>query len=675
MKRILSTLLTGAMLLLSAGAQAAMHDAGSLEWRLWGFRPNVWRMNFDFSTLGSTWAEVDGIPMEVPGSVQKALLSSGILRDWNYGTRSREAEWVENREWLLGARIPDGWIARTDPAERVILSCRGLDYRGIVLVNGREAGRFGNAFLPYRFDITSFLRSSGNTVVLVFECPPENLAQIGWTSRITTWKPRFNYGWDWAVRFVQTGVWDTVSIGTENPQRARLEPFQILTGADPSKERGSMTLRFDRPTESPVRVRLTSPQGKAVLDKTLPAGTSSQTWEGLRISRWWPNGCGAQPLYRLSVDRLLPDGSASDSREQRIGFRTIAWQPCKDASPESDPWLCTVNGKPVFLQGVNWTPILLNFADLGREDYRKLLQCYKDLGANTIRIWGGGFAERDWLYDLCDETGILVWQDFPLSSSGLDNYPPEEAQAIASMQEIVDHYLLRLRNHTALLLWCGGNELYQRGDVAPITTDHPMVAMMASRVERFDAGRRFVPGTPSGPVIYSSLDNFGSGRCYDVHGPWNMPYTDPERSLAGVEAFWSRCDALFISEAGVPGAESADLLEKYSDALPLLPADASNPYWKSVNWWIQWQEYLAKGGNPTSIDDYVAWSQQRQVDGLSIALRINKARFPACGGFLIWMGHDSFPCPVNTSLIDFDGHLKPAALAVSAIWKTDPADL
>ena len=107
----------------------------------------------------------------------------------------------------------------------------------------------------------------------------------------------------------------------------------------------------------------------------------------------------------------------------------------------------------------------------------------------------------------------------------------------------------------------------------------------------------------------------------------------------------------------------------------LLPASEKNPYWKSVNLWIQWDEYKAKGGNPDSITGYVQWSQKRQTDGLVIALRKNKARFPACGGFVIWMGHDCFPCPLNTSIIDFDGNLKPAAYALSEIWKTAPEKL
>ena len=669
-------LLSALLLLLSCfGAKASMHDSSSLEWKLWGYRPNVWRMNFNFNSLSGSWAEVQGIPMKVPGSFQQALLDAGIIEDWNQGVNSRDMEWIENREWLLTTVIPDGWVKTASPSERIYIDCKGLDYKGIVYVNGKEAGTFCNSFLPYRFDITPYLKESGNTLAIEFGCPPENLAQIGWTSKIMEWKPRFNYGWDWVLRIVQLGVWDDILIGSDDLNAPRLGEVQAVCEASPIKDLGALTVRFDEAASHRVKVSLVSPEGRKVLDKTVPAGTVEQKWDNLKVSRWWPNGAGEQPLYELVLELLADNGGVLDRYVMKVGFRSIEWLPCKGAAPQADPWICSVNGKPLFLQGVDWTPIKPNFADLVKEDYTKLLETYKKLGANTIRVWGGGFAEKEWLYDECDRLGIMIWQDFPLSSSGLDNYPPTERKAIDEMRDIVDHYLFRLRNHASILLWCGGNELYERGDTAPITVAHPMAAMMKERVEALDGERRFVPGTPSGPTIGSSLEVFGKGVCYDVHGPWNLPYSGPDMTMESVEAFWDKCDALFMSEVGVPGAASVELMNKYKGDCILLPANETNPYWRSVNWWLQWDEYLAKGGNPSSITGYVTWSQKRQTDGLSIALRKNKARFPACGGFIIWMGHDCFPCPINTSIIDIDGNLKPAAHAVSEIWKTNPEKL
>ncbi|MDR1666791.1 MAG: hypothetical protein LBS03_03735, partial [Bacteroidales bacterium] len=119
---------------------------------------------------------------------------------------------------------------------------------------------------------------------------------------------------------------------------------------------------------------------------------------------------------------------------------------------------------------------------------------------------------------------------------------------------------------------------------------------------------------------------------------------------------------------------SAGMIRKYAGTFDPLPANISNPLWRTVNWWIDWEQYLSAhdGQAPVTLEDYVEWSQQRQAEGLSIALGSCKKHFPRCGGFIIWMGHDCFPCPVNTSILDFEGNPKPAALEVSKIWKNNP---
>jgi beta-mannosidase len=321
---------------------------------------------------------------------------------------------------------------------------------------------------------------------------------------------------------------------------------------------------------------------------------------------------------------------------------------------------------------VNWTPIRPNFADLKEEDYRIRLNAYKEMGLNTIRVWGGGFPEKEWLYDICDELGILVWQDFPLSSSGLDNYPPEGKKEVYTVTQIVKHYVSRLHHHPAVMLWCAGNELYERGDTAPVTDRHVMIASMKDAVTALDPSRKFVPGSPSGPSIYADYSTYGKGINWDVHGPWNLPFTAEDRTMNAVREFWSRSDALMHSEVGVPGAMSVTMMERYRGEYRLLPASVENPLWRSVNWWNQWDEYLADGGDPANIDRYVDWSQRRQAEGLSIAVRASKERFPACGGFIIWMGHDCYPCMVNTSILDFEGNPKPVADELIKIFKEKP---
>jgi beta-mannosidase len=473
---------------------------------------------------------------------------------------------------------------------------------------------------------------------------------------------------------VQTGIWDKVQFITIPENMPVVKETEIVAGAAKNEDKGSLKVRlqFTHPVQSQkVKILLTDGNkpliSEEVSAKELIAG---KTYENLKVERWNPNGVGEQALYRLEIT-LSDNGKTIQQSERRIGFRHIEWLPCEGAQPQADPWICSVNGKPLFLQGVNWTPIRPNFADLNEGDYKLRLSLYKELGFNTIRVWGGGFPEKDWLYDLCDELGILVWQDFPVSSSGLDNYPPTTPEVINVITNIADSYVARLRHHPALLLWCAGNELYEMGDVAPVTDKHPLISAVKRRVQLLDPTRKFADGSPSGPNIYAHYGNYGSGKNWDVHGPWTLPFKDKKQDMADVRDYWEKDDALFHSEVGVPGAMSVDMMKKYCGDYNPLPASLDNPLWRTVFWWNEWDDYLSthNGQTPASLEAYVGWSQQRQADGICITMSNCKKHFPHCGGLILWMGHDSFPCMANTSIIDFDGNLKPAAVALSKILK------
>jgi len=653
------------------------HNLSSLEWRLWCYRPESWKLDYNFNKLNGTKADFFNIPVHVPGSVQKALKDVGIIEDWNIGNNYIKAEWIENRHWIFATKIPEEWIRKNS---KMVLTCHGLDDNGVIIVNGKEAGKFNNAFIPYEFDITPFLTAENNTLAIVFKCPPAYLGQIGYTSKIKDWKPRFYYGWDWIPRIVQIGIWDNIFIRSEEKEIVRFEDVSIVTGADKIKDIGNLKISAELTAaalKGSVRIQLSASTGskEQIIDETIPASQlrEGKTWENLKVKRWWPNGLGDQVLYKLVYTLSDLNGNNQQVIERRLGFKNIEWLQCKSAPPEADPWICSINNKPVFLQGVNWTPIRPNFADLTERDYRKLISTYKDLGVNIFRVWGGGFPEKEWFYDICDELGLMLWQEFPLSSSGLVNYPPDTPEEIYTMSKISENYVKRLRHHVSVLLWCGGNELYEFGDIVPVNDQHPMIRCMKEIVKAEDPARRFVTGSPSGPAIYGGLNNFGKKVSWDVHGPWTLPFTAEDRSMNAVKNFWSLDDALIHSEVGVAGAMSAEMINKYRGEFSALPANIDNILWRQVSWWIEWDDFLNdhKGREPLSLEDYVTWSQDRQTSGLVIALKANKSRFPECGGFIIWMGHDSYPCPVNTSIVDFDGNLKPVATELSKIWKTN----
>jgi beta-mannosidase len=645
-------------------------DLSALNWTVSGFLPTSWKgksMELGFVLE----PEIPAMPASVPGSVQGALRAAGTIPDWFEGLNSRACEWVEHREWMFSARLPDKWFGA---GRRFVVECGGLDGNGVIVFNKRQVGAFDNAFVPYRFDLTPHARPADNQLHLVFFTPPRWLGQIGYTSEMKDWKPRFNYTWDWIPRVVQVGPWEPVTLTiSEGPEIAA---FRCLTDWDADRAAGNLRMKGAlAPDGGAARVRLTLRDGTAAIKtaEMLPAEFATGIeWSGLQVAPWWPNGMGERRLYTAACELLDANGLTLDRQEKTVGFRHIAWQPCAKASPEADAWVCAINGKPVFLQGVNWTPIRPTFADLTRDDYRRLVEQYAGMGCNVFRVWGGGYLEKTWFYELCDLHGILVWQEFPLSSSGHENWPHEDEPSMRTLESTAASYIERRQHHASLLMWCGGNELQGGADGSktglgrPVGLDHPLMRRWQALVEREDPGRRFVPTSASGPRFYSDARDFGKGLHWDVHGPWKGPGANADEWAK----FWSRDDALFRSETGAPGASPAELIRRYAGNLPVIPGTMGNVLWRRFYWWIEWDEFEKdKGREPLSLEEYVDWSQARQAAALTVAVRAAKARFPGIGGMIFWMGHDAFPCTANTSLIDFEGRPKPAALAVAKIWR------
>ncbi|NOY81746.1 MAG: hypothetical protein GXP31_12185 [Kiritimatiellaeota bacterium] len=651
-----------------------IHDLSGLEWRLSGWHPHYWRGTVSVESGMRLAPDVGPIPARVPGSVQQALREAGILRDWNVKLDSRICEWVENRHWVFETTLPGEW---TRGPGRHVLECSGLDYRGAVLVNGREVGAFCNTFIPHVFDVTDFLQPDANRLSIVFTGVPEFLGQIGWTSRIADWKERFNYGWDWVPRLVQVGIWDEIRLVLRRGDS--FDAMSLYTETDAGAGVGVVTFEagLSLAVGEHVEVTVTGESGEIVHQVRVPVQPTVATRIGpFPVDLWQPNGCGAQPLYDVRFRLLDRAEKVLDGVERRVGFRQVEWGACNGAPPEATPWICTVNGRPTFLQGFNWAPIRPFFADVTEADYRRLLEVYRNLGTNLLRVWGGAVLEKECFYRLCDEFGIMVWQEFPLSSSGIDNWPPEAPEIVEEMECVVESYIRRRQHHPSLIVWCGGNELQggldgsKQGGGKPVDAMHPMISSMSRVVARLDPGRRFLATSSSGPRFTGDPAEFGKGLHWDVHGPWN--HRGP---LETWRDYWDRDDALFRSEVGMPGAAAADLIREFGQDMAW-PADRRVNPWYGLcgGWWDQWEEYLEAGGDPDSLDAYVTWSQARQSEALAYVARRCKERFPAMGGVLFWMGHDCFPCPVNTAVIDVRGRPKPAGEALGKVFRSPLPD-
>ena len=653
-----------------------LHDLSLLEWTVEGYTPYVWlfeRVHGVGFGGKAKCLDVPPVPARVPGSVQGALREAGILPDWNIGLNARQCEWVEHRHWMYRTRIPDAWLRE---GSRFRLECQGLDYSGWVHLNGREIGAFRGTHLPHAFDITDSLVDTENVLEIIFDLPPRWLGQFGYTSQMREWKTRFNYTWDWVPRIVQTGIWDGITL-------VAVEGIELRNwrcAADTGVASGTGILEVGggvagRGTGENGTVRVELKDGNTTIrseELTVAQWERGIRWTDLPVKLWWPNLEGEQPLYAVTVRLVDGSGIEHDALSCRVGFRHVEWTACEGAPADADPWLCSVNGRGVFLQGVNFSPLCATYADLTQDDYRKRLLQYREMGLNLFRINGCQFLERRWFYDLADEMGLMVWQEFPLTSSGLENWPPEDDASIGEMAAIAASFIERRRHHASLILWSGGNELM--GDLAgrktgmgkPCDRGHPMLARLQEVVRTNDPGRRFIPTSPSGPRAGADPRDFGKGIHGDVHGG------AATGSREEAERYWAADDALFRSEVYCSGSSSAALIKKYAGGLVAFPANEESPYWARLTaWWIDWHKLIAiRGREPRDLEEYVSWSQEHQATMLGREMESVKDRFPRCGGVLMWSGHDTYPLTINSSLIDFDGNLKPVAATVSAVWRT-----
>ncbi|MCE5258740.1 MAG: hypothetical protein LLG44_06710 [Chloroflexi bacterium] len=653
-------------------------DLSKLEWTLIGWLPNTWAWMGDKQAIDlRRYQCTPVIPAVVPGSVQDDLLRAGLIPDWNVGLNSLQCEWVEHRHWEYRCQVqlPAGWAG-----QRVTLHAEGLDYAGFVLVDGRQVAEFSGSHIPHEFDLTDVLQGGEHRLSLIFTEAPHEQGQIGYTSRSHYFKSRFNYGWDWCVRLVPLGIWDNLWLLTAGD--VRLNACLPQTHYDSTQGIGSLGFRIQVSSSAAQQLhcRVTVRDGgepiySTVLDCTFGAGKSETALElpgSFRVEPWWPSGMGEQKLYQATLALEDLDGITLDSWSGQVGFRHIRWLPCEGAPANAEPWICEVNGMPLFLQGANWVPIRMTYGSVTPAMYDKLLTTYAQVGFNLLRVWGGGVLEKEVFYNRCDELGLLIWQEYPLSSSGIDNVPPHMPESLAALAEIARSYIWRRGGHASLLCWCGGNELfYEKGlsKPKPVDNSDPCIAILAGLSAELTPHTRFLSSSPSGPSMWFDAELAGQGMHHDVHGPWAVP-----ESMAAWKEYWDKHDALFVSEVGVPSCSPAKMLRDYAGNMDPWPPTADNPYWLyRAPWWIEWDQlapvYHFSVDNP-ELERFVAASQELQAEALVYLVRKCKERFPRCGGVMLWHGHDLYPCPSNNSVIDYDGVPKPAALALSEVYKS-----
>jgi len=629
------------------------------------------------SDAGDGWMDI-----AAPGDIYQALVAAGRLEHPFEKRNEADAAWVRDREWWWRTAFtaPD-W---NDATQTIALVFEGLDTFAEVFLDGVSLGRTDNMFHGWRYDLSGHV-TPGETHRLAVRFDPtanaiERPSLPGWSSftdrisrsqRNLMRKAQFGWGWDWGPDLPTVGIWRPAAI--EVRSRARIDGVRFsTTRADEFRAEAVVDVEMtEAATGLAAAIRLTDPDGVLVFERTGPAEDPVViVFDRPRL--WWTADQGGQPLYTLAV-RLMEGDRVVDAVEQRVGLRTLTL----DQSPDPDEPGATffrfvLNGRSIFARGACWVPPTSFVAEVDVHAYRRLITQAVDANMNMIRVWGGGVYEPDLFHDLCDEKGVLVWQDFMFACAPY----PEDAAFVASVKREVDEQVRRLRNHASTALWCGNNENQGIHRIhADVSGEDARLAgqilydnVMPQLLARLDPVTPYWPSSPWGGPHPNSMK---AGDVHDWtvwHGIPPIPddhMTEPfgfAPDKIGYERY-AEDTGRFISEFGIQAAPALATLKRWMDPADLEPE--SEGFHQRIK--DEARKALAMVGPvtglPTTIQDYVDFTQWTQAEGLKFGIEHFRRRRPHCSGALIWQFNDCWPC-VSWSLVDYDGVEKAAYFAV-----------
>lgn len=414
-------------------------------------------------------------PATVPGVVHTDLLQNKIIEDPFFRLNERGLQWIDKEDWVYETCFT--LAADMMRKENMELVFEGPDTYADVYLNDECILKADNMFRCWSIPVRQYIREENNILKVYFHSPvkidvpkwdalpyqypasndqSENGGLFNKKISIFARKAGYHYGWDWGPRLVTSGIWRPVYIRAWSDLRINdvfIEQKEV--GAGRAVIAGHVELDADKDMNG-VLVTITDEVTGRVLGEwqaDLKRGTNRVTVDFVlhKPKLWWSNGLGEPFLYRFRTD-IIAGGELLDSKTERVGIRSlkVVHQPDKDGHT----FYIELNGRPVFAKGANYIPSDNFLPRVTPENYKRTILDAAGVNMNMLRVWGGGIYENDVFYDLCDEYGIMIWQDFMFACS---MYPAEGALLDNIHQEAVDN-VKRLRNHACIALWCGNNE-------------------------------------------------------------------------------------------------------------------------------------------------------------------------------------------------------------------------
>jgi beta-mannosidase len=617
---------------------------------------------------GAQDAESGWLPATVPGDVHLDLLANKKIPDPFYGANEAKLQWIENESWeyRLNFDVPADLLARSN----VDLVFDGLDAAAQVYVNGAQVLNADNMFRVWRVAVKGHLHAGKNLLRVVFPSPIKAAAAAASSDafrlrsktedKTYIRKAAYEYGWDWGPRFVTSGIWRPVRL--EAWDKVRIADLAIRQ-RDVSKAVAHLDAEVEVEAASAGSAKVSvqyNANGKTVtLNRTVGVHAGSNVIdlpvEIRQPELWYPAGYGEQHLYEFTA-QVGTGGQVSVERKTKAGLRSV------ELRRQLDKWgrsfELVVNGIPVFAKGADVIPFDSFPNRVTTADYRRILESARDANMNTIRHWGGGYYETEEFYAVCDELGIMVWQDFQF---GNDWQPGTYAFKLNIEAEAEDQ-VRRLRNHPSIVVWCGNNETEIAMDWPPrpalpadvryfMWQDYltEFSGILPRVVARLDAETPYWPSSPS--ADYEPLtDKYQSGdaHIWDVwHG--RVPFSTYESH-----------HARFVTEYGFQSFPEMKTIEAFTQPgdrasifTPVMLAHQKNDEGNAII-----HDYLLKDyPEPKDFASFLYVSQVLQAEGIKIGAEHFRRSRPETMGSIFWQLNDCWPV-ASWSSIDYYGRWK-----------------
>jgi len=608
-------------------------------------------------------------PATVPGCVHTDLLANKLIEDPFFRDNEKRQQWIGKTDWEYQTTI--NVTAELVRRRNIELVFNGLDTYANVFLNDTPILSADNMFRTWRVDVKKFLRPGPNVLRIKFRSPINEILPVmakldyelpasndqGEKTSPYTRKAPYQYGWDWGPRFVTSGIWKPVEL--EAWDDARIDDLHIKQNSI-SKEKADLTAAVEVVTSSPTTVTVeieNAADNHVVATKRINLTAGANDLEiPLTIANprlWYPVGFGDQAMYTFAA-HLKFGGKTVDNREKRTGLRTLELRQVPDQFGISFEFV--VNGIPIFGHGANWIPADSFPTRVTPEKYRQLLTSLRDANMNMVRVWGGGIYEDDHFYDLADELGILVWQDFMFACS---MYPGDKASLDNVRGEVVDN-VKRLRDHPSIVIWVGNNEIetawqhwggWKDKNPSFVWEDYQklFLRLLPETLAAYDPSRPYWQSSPSSNFqADSEFQGIGDTHYWQV---WHA-----EKPFSEYEKQYPR----FMSEYGFQSFPEIDTVKYYTtDAdrasieTPIMLAHQRHPRGNQLIRTYMLREY----NQPKDFESFLYVSQVLQAEGIKLGAEHLRRIMPQNMGSLYWQANDCWPV-ASWSSMDYFGRWK-----------------